>query len=101
MKIDVLLESLLQGEHFHCKPVKREPMVEAQIISFELEDDSIFPAFKKMIVCSQRRSKSYCGLRDRPGFPGPRRCLWYRGDSGGLYQIIGPGMDKKSDRGYK
>ena len=36
-----------------------------------------------------------CGLRDRPGVRGPRRCLWYKGDSHGVYQIIGPGMDKK------
>ncbi len=98
MKIEMLTESLLQGDHFHCRPVKKGPIVEALIIPSE--DDST-PTFRTAIICPYRRAKSYCGLRDRPGVPGPRRCLWYKGDSRGLYQIVGPGMDNKTEEGYK
>jgi len=95
--IEILPESLLKGEFLHCRPVKGGPIVEAQIVPSE--DEPL--TFKVAIICPQRRPSSKCGLRDRPGVRGPRRCLWFKGDSKGLYQIIGLGMDKKSDEGYK
>lgn len=93
MKIEILLESLLNGQHLHCRPVKGGPIVNAQIVR---SDESI-PTFKVAIICPQRRSRGVCGLRDRPHVRGPRRCLWYKGDSRRVYQIIGPGMEKKTD----
>lgn len=96
MKAEILPESLLRGEHLHCRPVKKGPVVETLIIPSE---DGSTPTFKVAIVCSQRRPSSYCGLRDRPGIRGPRRCLWWEGDSRGVYQVIGPNMDKKLEDG--
>ena len=92
MKIESLPELLLNGPNLHCRPVKNGPVVIAQIIRLEAEST---PTFKVEIICPQRRLGGVCGLRDRPGVRGPRRCLWYKGDSHGVYQIIGPGMDKK------
>lgn len=98
MKIEIIPESLLNGEYFHCRPVKGGPIVEAPMVH---SDDESTPTFKVAIICPQRRPRSKCGLRDRPGVRGPRYCFWYRDDSLGVYQIIGPGMDKKSEEGYK
>jgi len=98
MKIEILPESLLNGEHLYCRPVKGGPIVEAQIVHSE---DESTPTFKIAIICPQRQPRSVCGLRDRPGIRGPRRCLWYEGDSHGEYQIIGPNMDMKSEMGWK
>ena len=93
MKIEILPDSLLNGKCLHCKPVVDGPTVEAMIVR---SDEKLTPAFIWAILCPQRRPKSKCGLRDRPGVRGPRYCLWFKGDSLGVYQIIGPGMDKKS-----
>lgn len=94
MKIEILPDSLLKGRSLHCRPVEGGPVVNAQIV--RLEDESA-PTFKLAIICPQRRPGSVCGLRNRPGVRGSRRCLWHKGDSLGVYQIIGPGMDKKTD----
>jgi hypothetical protein len=98
MNIEIIPESLLHGEHFHCRPIKGGPIVEAPIVRSE---DESTPTIKVAIICPQWRPSSKCGLRDKPGVRGPRYCFWYRGDSLGVYQIIGPGMDKKSDEGYE
>lgn len=98
MIIERLPSSLLNGEHLHCRPVKGGPIIEATIVP---SDDESTPTFRVAIVCPARRADSKCGLRDRLGIRGPRRCLWYRGDSLGEYQIIGPDADKKSKGAWK
>lgn len=82
MNIEIIPESLLNGEHFYCRPVKNKPTVVAQIVHPE---DEATPTFKVAIICPQRRAGSKCGLRDRSGVRGPRHCLWYKGDSLGVY----------------
>lgn len=94
MKTEILPELLLNGERLYCRPVKGKETVEARIVHSEGKST---PTFKVVIICPQRQSESVCGLRDRDGVRGPRRCLWFKGDSLGLYQIIGLGMDKKTD----
>ena len=53
------------------------------------------PHSKKAIVCPARRACSECELRIKAGIE-DRHCQYWRGDSRGLYQVIGPDMDKKS-----
>ena len=89
MKIDRLPPSLLQGKNLHCRPVDGGQIIKAKI--FDSEDT---PTFKKVIVCPARRSGSKCQLRIKAG-DGGGYCHYYRGDSRGDYQIIGPGMDEK------
>ena len=95
MEIDRLTDSLLNGRLLHCQPVENGPIIEARVIP--IGDDST-PAFKKAIVCPARRACSECELRIRAGSEN-KHCQYYKGDSRGLYQIIGPDMDKKLDTG--
>jgi hypothetical protein len=97
MRIEILPSSLLNGEHLHCRPVKGGPIIKATIVPADYESTL---TFKVAIVCPARQPGSKCALRDRPGVRGPRRCLWYRGDSLGEYQIIGPDTEK-SDTGWE
>jgi hypothetical protein len=92
MGIEVLPESLLNGTLLHCQPIEGGPVVEAQIVASE---DGSTPTFKKAIVCPARRSRSQCELRIKAGAE-EKRCFYYRGDSLGLYQIIGPGIDENA-----
>jgi hypothetical protein len=95
MKIERLPASLLNGKYLHCRPIEAGPVVAAPIIPIGGE-----LTFKVAIVCPARQPGSKCARRDRPGVRGPRRCLWYRGDSLGEYQIIGPDTEK-SDTGWE
>lgn len=89
--------SLLRGDFLHCRPVDGGPTVKAQIIPFDGEST---PTFKVAIVCPERRASSKCHLRMKTG-SGDDYCHYYKGDSRGDYQIVGPGMDKKTAGGYK
>jgi len=87
---------LLKSNHLHCRPVGDGPIIKADIVSFEDEQQ---PTFKVVVVCPVRRPSSKCQLREETeGEDG--HCLYYRGDSCGEYQILGPGMGNKSDRGW-
>jgi hypothetical protein len=97
MDIERLPTSLLNGSCLHCQPVEGGPIVEAPIVQSE---DGSTPTFRVVIVCPVRLPMSKCVIRKKAGI-GEGNCLWYKGDSKGEYQIIGPGMDKKSDRGCK
>lgn len=97
MEIERLPNSLLNGKFLHCQPVEGGPIVEAQIIPSEGEST---PTFKVAIICPARQPCSKCKLRIRAD-SGDDYCLYWRGDSLGSYQIIGPGMDKKTQGGYR
>ncbi len=97
MDIERIPNSLLNGESLHCRPVDGGPIIKAQIIPFEREST---PTFKVAIICPARRPRSKCELRIRAGSENDY-CQYYKGDSRGEYQIIGPGMDKKSEGGWK
>ncbi len=96
MEILRLDESLLNGKLLHCQPVEGGPVVEARIIPASEE----LPTVKVIIACPARRAGSKCELLIRSK-KNHGHCLYYKGDSLGLYQIIGPEMHKKSDIGYK
>ena len=96
MDLERLPDSLLGGKHLHCRPVEDGPIVEAQIFPSEGE----LPTARVVIVCGARLPCSKCTLRVESGSEDDH-CQYYKGDSLGGYQIIGPEMDKKSDRGYK
>jgi len=92
MNIEKLPNSLLNGKFLHCRPVEDGPIVVAQILPSQGE-------LSTAIVCGARQPRSECALRIK--FKGKdRHCQYYRGDGFG-YQIIGLGMDEKSDRGYR
>ncbi len=93
MAIERLLESLLNGEYFHCRPIAGGPTVKAIVTS---PTDDTIPNIKRAILCPVRQSGGVCGLRDLLGVRGPRRCLWHRGD-GTWYLIYGPITDKKTE----
>jgi hypothetical protein len=97
MKIEILPDTLLNGRFLHCQPVEGGPIVKAQILP---SDRELTPTFKVAVVCGARRPCSKCELRMNAGSEDDH-CQYWKGDSLGGYQIIGPGMDKKSDRGYK
>jgi len=92
-----ILVSLLNGKFLHCRPIDGGPIIKAQIIPSEVESTS---TFKVAIVCPARLPSSKCQLRIDAGSK-DNRCLYYKGDSRGEYQIIGPGMDKKSYEGWE
>lgn len=94
MNTERLPDLLLNGKLLHCRPIEGGPIIEAQIIPSEEE---LTPTFKKAIICPVRMPHSKCGLRIIYESKG-RRCQYYKGDSCGAYQIIGPEMDKKSGR---
>lgn len=96
MEIKRLPASLLNGDFLHCQPVENGPTIEAPIISSE----GLLPTAKVVIVCPVRISGSKCKLRIE-NENADTYCQYYTGDSMGDYQIIGPGMDMKSERGYK
>ena len=95
MSIEVLSESLLRGKYLHCRPV--EGVVKAKILPIE---EGLAEAFNIAIICSERRPCSKCDLRIQAGDE-DNHCHYYRGDSRGLYQIVGLEMDIKSDIGYE
>lgn len=95
MKTEVLPGSLLMGQVLRCQPTEDGPVSIAPIITIE---PGLTPV-KKIIVCLARRPDSKCVLRMRAG-DGDGRCHYWRGDSQGEYQIIGPGMHKKLDRNW-
>ena len=97
MGIERIPNSLLKGEFLHCQPVNGGPIIKAQIIPFEGEST---PTFKVAIICPARRPSSKCELRIRAGSVDDY-CQYYKGDSRGEYQIVGPGMDKKIRRGLE
>lgn len=97
MKIDRLPASLLNGDFLHCQPIKGGEVAAAKIIQSDADQT---PTFEKAIVCPARMSLSRCALRVAANNK-DKHCLYYRGDSKGVYQIIGPGMDQESDRGWK
>jgi len=92
-----ILASLLKGDFLHCRPVEGGLTIMAPIIPFDEEET---PTFKVVIVCPKRIPSSKCQLRVELG-DGDGHCHYYKGDSRGEYQIIGPGMDKKSESGYR
>ncbi|MFI5240909.1 MAG: hypothetical protein ACHQUA_00560 [Microgenomates group bacterium] len=96
MKIDRLPPSVLNGDFLHCQPVEGGAVVEAPILSSE----GLLPTAKVVIVCAARIPRSKCKLMVEAGI-NDGFCQYYQGDSLGDYQIIGPGMDKKLDSGYK
>jgi len=91
MKIERLPDSLLNGKFLHCQPAEGGSVIKAPIIS----SDESTPTFKVAIICPARRPSSKCELMIREG-NGDDQCHYYKGDSRSEYQIIGPGMDKKS-----
>jgi|GEM_PF-2229636 len=95
MKIERLTRSLLNGKFLHCQPIEGGPIVEAQIFPTEGE---LTPT-NVVIVCGSRQARSKCELKIRGGSKDDH-CWYWKGDSLGEYQIIGPNMDKKSDRGW-
>lgn len=95
MNIDRLPDSLLNGTFLHCRPIENGQIVEAQIVPVEEE----VTTFKVALVCLARLPSSKCLLR-LGAHGGKGRCLYYKGDSRGSYQIIGPNVEK-SDRGWK
>ncbi len=97
MGIERIPDSLLNGEFLHCRPVEGGSIVEAKIIPSLGEST---PTFKVAIICPARQYNSKCDLRIRAGSE-EDHCQYYKGDSRGEYQIIGPGMDNKSDGGWK
>ncbi len=86
--------SLLKGEFLHCRPVDSGPIIKAPIIP---SDGASTPTFKVAIICPARQPSSKCQLRIESE-SGDGYCHYYKGDSRGEYQIIGPGMDKKQMR---
>ena len=96
MEIERLPNSFLNGNFLHCRPVEDGRIVEAQILPSEEEST---PTFKVGIICPAREPRSRCRLRIRAG-SGDDHCQYWRGDSLGEYQIIGPDMDKKSNKGW-
>jgi hypothetical protein len=97
MEIDRLSDSLLNGRFLQCRPVENGPVVEAHVIPSE---GDLAPTFKVAIICPERRPSSKCELRS-VDCSWNDYCLYYKGDSRGNYQIIGPNMDKKLDGGWK
>lgn len=97
MGLEILPSALLNGRFFHCQPVEGGPIVKAQILQSDTEQT---PTFKVAIVCPARRPCSKCEVRINAGSE-DNHCVYWKGDSLGEYQILGPGMDKKSNRGYK
>lgn len=94
MKIEILPEVILKGKCFHCRPNKLGPIVRVRILNGGIQAGAMVD---KIIVCPARISSSRCGLRQRKGkWGGYSPCHWRKGD-GIKYQIIGPGMDKKTD----
>lgn len=93
MKIEIIPDSLLNGKLLHCRPIRGRSKVEAQIIPSEGESS---PSFEKVIICPARQPRSQCGERMKAGLSNAY-CHYWRGDSLGVYQIIGPDMDKKSN----
>ena len=95
--VERIPKSLLNGEFLHCRPVEGGAVIEASIIP---SDGGETPLFKVGIVCPARRPESKCVVRKfiegGDGF-----CHYYKGDSLGDYQIIGPRMDKKIGNGYQ
>lgn len=96
MEILRLQESLLKGNFLHCQPVENGPIIEASI---DHPSENELPFVKIVIVCPARKASSKCALLSGKGGDSGY-CHYYRGDSQGLYQIIGPGMDEKSEAGY-
>ena len=86
MEIERLPNALLYGKLLHCRPVEDGSIVVAQIIPSEEEST---PTFKVAIVCGARRPCSKCELRMSVG-SGDDHCRYWKGDSLGAYQIIGP-----------
>jgi hypothetical protein len=99
MEIDRLPDSLLNGKFLHCQPVDGRPVVEAQIIPLTPAELELIKTFKMAIVCPARRPCSKCESRIGTN-GGDDHCQYWRGDSLGSYQILGPNMDKKSDSGW-
>ena len=89
--------SLLKGEYFRCRPIEDEKIIVTKIIPSEGEST---PTFKVAIICPARRPSSKCEMKIRAGSE-DHHCQYYKGDSQGEYQIIGPGGEKKSDRDWK
>lgn len=96
MEIERLTDALLNGRFLHCQPIENGPIIEVWVIP---TDDDSTPTFKKAIVCPARRTCSECELRIKAGVE-DRHCQYYKGDSLGEYQIVGPDMDKKSNKGW-
>ena len=95
MDIERLPSSLLNGNFLHCRPVEGCPIVEAPIVQIE---DGSTPTFKVAIVCLARRPCSKCELKTIAGSRDDN-CQYWKGDSRGEYQIVGPNMDEKSEKG--
>lgn len=93
MKVEQLPASLLNGEYLHCRPVRGGQIVTARIVPSDIE---LTPGFKVAIMCPERRPSSKCELRVKTDSQ-RYKCRYWKGDSRGEYQIIGPGMDKKSN----
>ena len=101
MKQEILPNSLLNGKYLHCRPVENGPIIEAPILPSEGElTEGEITIARVIIVCEARRSRSKCEMKIIAGSKDDH-CQYYKGDSLGGYQIIGPGMDNKSTRGYK
>ncbi|HET7099152.1 MAG TPA: hypothetical protein VFI61_02900 [Patescibacteria group bacterium] len=96
MKIDRLPDSLLNGKFLHCKPVENGLVVEAKI----LPSGGELPMARVVIVCPFRMPRSKCELLVNAE-NNDDHCLYYKGDSRGGYQIIGPNMGEKTEDGYK
>lgn len=93
-----LQDSLLRGGFLHCQPVAGGPIVEAPILPIE---EGLLPLAQVIIVCEARKPGSKCRLRQETCGDGDDCCQYYKGDSLDGYQIIGPGMDEKSNRGWE
>ena len=90
MKENVLPDTLLKGEYFHCRPIEKGPTIRIKII--QIEDERI----KKLCVCGARLPRSRCFFRKDNISD---LCEYWRGD--GLpngYQIVGPRAYKKSKK---
>ena len=96
MGIERIPAELLNGKSLHCQPVEGGPVLEAPIFSSE----GLLPTARFVVVCPARIPGSKCDLRVKAKSDNTF-CQYYKGDSMGDYQIIGPGMDKKSESGYK
>jgi len=90
MNIEILPDSLLNGEFLHCRPVEGGPITEAAIAPLQKEGLS---TSKIIIVCGKRQPCSKCTARVNAGVE-DTYCQYYKGD-GYRYQIIGRGMDRK------
>lgn len=96
MNIERLPQSMLQGDFLHCRPMEGGQIVKAPILSTEGK----LAGTQVVIVCPARLSSSKCGIRENTENTDDK-CLYYRGDSVSGYQIIGPGMENKSKRGWE